>query len=46
MKALILNAIIMALCSRFFYVQGLKDANFDRQRANIKLQECLEIIRK
>jgi hypothetical protein len=45
MKALILNAIIMALCSRFFYVQGIKDADFDRQRANTKLQECIEIVR-
>lgn len=46
MKPLILNAIIIALCARFFYVQGHKDADFDRQRANIKLQECYEVIRK
>jgi len=44
MKVFILNAIVMILCARFFYVQGHKDADFDRQRANIKLQECIQVI--
>lgn len=46
MKALILNAFIMVLCARFFYIQGLKDADFDRVLANTKLQQCYEVIRK
>jgi hypothetical protein len=45
MKVFILNAIVMALCARFFYIQGLKDADFDRQRANTKLQQCIEVAR-
>lgn len=35
-----------ALLSRFYYVRGLEDANFDRVYANNKLQQCLEVIRK
>ena len=46
MKAFILTFIIMAVSSRFFYIQGLKDANFDRKQANLKLQQCYEVIRK
>jgi hypothetical protein len=42
----ILNAVIIAFCARFFYVQGLKDSNFDRVHANLKLQQCLEVIKK
>lgn len=46
MKAFILNAIIMAIAARFFYTQGLKDANFDRNHANYRLQQCLEVLRQ
>ena len=45
MKVFILNAIVMVLFARFLYIQGLKDADFDRQKANTKLQECLEVVR-
>lgn len=46
MKVLILNAIVMSICARFFYIQGLKDADFDRVQANTRLQQCLEVIRR
>ena len=42
----VLTFIIMAVSSRFFYIQGLKDADFDRKLANTKLQQCYEVIRK
>jgi hypothetical protein len=27
-------------------IQGLKDVNFDQERANLKLQQCQEVIIK
>lgn len=26
-------------------IQGLKDANFDQERANLKLQQCQDVIK-
>lgn len=37
---------ILAIASRFFYIQGLKDSDFDRARENIKLQNCLSVLRQ
>lgn len=33
-----------ALMSRHYYIKGLQDANFDREHANLKLQQCIEVI--
>jgi hypothetical protein len=30
---------------RVWYIKGLQEANFDREHANLKLQQCLEVIR-
>lgn len=37
--------VYTALMSRHYYIKGLQDANFDRERANLKLQQCNEVIR-
>lgn len=42
----ILMFMYTAIMSRYYYVKGLNDSNFDRVHANNKLQECLEVIRK
>lgn len=34
-----------AIMSRYYYVEGLKDAGFDRETANIKLEQCHDIIK-
>lgn len=34
-----------AIMSRYYYVEGLKDAGFDRETANMKLEQCHGIIR-
>jgi hypothetical protein len=46
MKFLLLLAIFTynAIVFRYAYVKGQKDANFDRESANIKLQQCNDII--
>jgi hypothetical protein len=37
--------VYTALMSRHYYIQGLQDANFDRERANLKLQQCQDVIK-
>lgn len=33
-----------AVISRYYYISGINDARFDRQRANAKLQQCSNIL--
>jgi hypothetical protein len=37
--------VYTGLMSRHYYIQGLQDANFDRERANLKLQQCQDVIK-
>jgi hypothetical protein len=39
--AIIFYSIVL---SRFWYVQGFKEADFDRQEANKKIKDCLMIV--
>lgn len=39
-----LTAYIMA-AMKYSYYRGQQDANFDREAANVKLQQCNNIIR-
>lgn len=48
MKGLLFFVLWMWAFSAGIYVgkiQGLKDANFDRERANLKLQQCQDVIK-
>lgn len=36
---------IALLAFKFGYATGQKDADFDRSHANLKLQQCLEVVR-
>ena len=48
MKGFTVFCIVMWAFSAGIYVgkiQGLKDANFDRERANLKLQQCQDVIK-
>lgn len=33
------------LLSRMWYIRGVKDTEFDRERANYKLQKCIDVIK-
>ena len=49
MKGFTVFCIVMWTFSAGIYVgkiQGLKDADFDQERANLKLQQCQKVITK
>jgi hypothetical protein len=45
MRFYVIVAVSM-LVSMMSYVAGLRDADFDRVNANLKLQNCLDVIKK
>lgn len=48
MKVAIISVLLtmVVLYGREQYRRGVEDANFDRESANIKLQNCSEVISK
>jgi len=44
--ALIMLASSYLIVARLYFIYGYKEAQFDREIANIKLQQCYEVIRK
>lgn len=42
LMAVVLYTVFIA---RFWFIKGLSEANFDREHANLKLQQCLEVIK-
>lgn len=43
--ALILLGLSYLIVARLYFIYGYKEAQFDREIANIKLQQCYEVIK-
>jgi hypothetical protein len=39
-------AISYLVVGRLYFIQGYNEANFDKKSANLKLEQCYEVIRQ